>query len=149
MGSTIVLVPLIITAWPMIAASVTAAAVSAGFHVMKVVKKQKKTESIDLTMDNMDVVAESLAHDDKITVAREGVEVTFSRDAQGHFKTCVKGNLARDELKKIGEDLAGRVIQSYIHKRLSQELQNHGFVTLEEDKGPEDTIRLTVRRYEE
>ncbi|MCX7020147.1 MAG: hypothetical protein NTY46_14400 [Candidatus Sumerlaeota bacterium] len=149
MGSTIVLVPLIITAWPMIAASVTAAAVSAGFHVMKVVKKQKKTESIDLTMDNMDVVAESLAHDDKITVAREGVEVTFSRDAQGHFKTCVEGNLARDELKKIGEDLAGRVIQSYIHKRLSQELQNHGFVTLEEDKGPEDTIRLTVRRYEE
>jgi len=149
MGATIVLIPVVITAWPMIAASVTAAAVSAGFHVMKVVKKQKKVEAIDLTMDNMDVVAESLARDDKITVARDAVEVTFSRDAHGHFKTSVEGNMAKDELKKIGEDLAGRVIQSYIHKRLSQELQNQGFVTLEEEKGPEDTIRLTVRRYEE
>ena len=100
-------------------------------------------------MDNMEVVTESLARDDKIVVRRDDVEVTFSRDARGHFKTCVEGDLPKAELAKIGEEMAGRVIQHYLHARVSQELQNQGFVTLEEDQGPDEAIRLVVRRFEE
>jgi hypothetical protein len=147
MGAVIVLTPIIITAWPMIAAAVSTAAVSAGFKITKEVKARKKVPSLELSLENSSVVGESLGRDDELVVEREGVRVVFSRDAQGHFKTTVEGNLAHEELKAIGEDLAGRVVQQYVYRRIAQELGNQGFETLDEEKGPDETIRLHVRRY--
>ena len=78
MSAIIVLTPIIITAWPMLAAAVTSAAVSAGFRVEKAEKLAPTDRSVDLTMDNMDVVGESLGHDQDITIQREGVRVAES-----------------------------------------------------------------------
>ena len=75
--------------------------------------------------------------------------MTFARDARGAFKTCVEGDLAEDELKKIGEDLSGRVIQQYVYRRLSQALGQNGFSTVSEEKAADGAIHLRVRRYQE
>jgi hypothetical protein len=60
----------------------------------------------------------------------------------------VEGDLSKDKLKAIGEDLSGRVIQQYVYRRMAEELKQNGFMTLSEEKGPDETIRLHVRRYE-
>lgn len=132
----------------MLAAAVTSAAASAGFRVMKEEKKSwlKKKTTTELTMENLDVVADTLSHNSKIVVEKDGVTVIFTRDGRGHFKTCVEGHLSKEELTKIGEELAGKVVQNYVYRRLSTELENQGFITLDEERGPDDSIQLHVRR---
>lgn len=149
----VVVAPIIVASWPVLTTAVLAAAASAGFRVVrkeqaKVIQTKKKN-SVDLAMENSDVVADSLSPDQKITVERDGVQVIFSRDARGSFRTCVEGDLSDDELRKIGEDLSGRVIQQYVYRRLSQELGQNGFSTVSEEKAPDGAIRLHVRRYQE
>jgi hypothetical protein len=152
MSAVVVLAPIIVASWPVLTTAVVAAAASAGFRVRKEQVKavQKKTKnSVDLAMENSEVVADDLSPDQKIVVERDGVQVTFSRNARGSFRTCVEGDLSKDELRKIGEDLSGRVIQQYVYRRLSQELGQNGFSTVSEEKAPDGAIRLHVRRYQE
>jgi hypothetical protein len=151
MSCVIVLAPIVIASWPVLAAAVVSAAASAGFRVVKKEEPQNKKakRSVDLAMQNADVVADSLSPDQKIVVEKEGVRVTFSRDARGRFKTCAEGDVSDDELRKIGEDLSGRVIQQYVYRKLSQELGQSGFSTVSEEKAPDGAIRLHVRRYQE
>lgn len=150
MSACIVLTPVLITAWPMLAAAVTTAAASAGFRVVREEKKSffKKTTTTEISMENLDVVADTLSHDNKIVVEKDGVTVSFSRDARGHFKTCVEGHLAKEELRRIGEELAGKVVQNYVYRRLQTELQNQGFMTLDEERNADDSIQLHVRRMQ-
>ena len=147
MGACIILTPVIITAWPMLAAAVTSAAVAAGFSMEKQVKAGPNLNSVDLAMENMDVVGESLGHDQQITIKRDGVILTFSRDAAGQFKTQARGTQSRAELETIGREMAGMVIQQYVYRRLNQELANQGFEAIEEEQAADQTIHLHVRRY--
>ncbi len=148
MSACVVLVPVLISTWPMFAAAIATASASAGFRVVREDQGQQKAtlNSADITLENMEVVAESLTHDKQITVERDGVRVTFSRDARGYFKTCVEGDRSKEELKQIGEELAGLVIQNYVHRRLSQELENKGFLTMNEEQASDNTIHMHVRR---
>jgi len=152
MSAVVVLAPIVVASWPILASAVLAAAASSGFRVVRreepKVRKAAKN-SVDLAMENAEVVADALSPDQKVVVERSGVVVTFSRDARGGFRTCVEGDLAKDELKKIGEELSGRVIQQYVYRRLGQELGRNGFSTVAEEKAPDGAIRLHVRRYEE
>src|SRR5215831_4745224 len=110
MSAVVVLAPIVIASWPVLASAVVAAAASAGFRVQKQAAPQKakvvRKNSVDLSMENADIVADSLSPDQKIVVERDGVTVIFSRDARGSFRTCVEGDLSKDELRKIGEDLS-------------------------------------------
>src|SRR5690606_40559621 len=124
------------------------ASASAGFRVVREAQTDN-TSSVnteDITMENMEVVGESLTHDNQVTVERDGVRVTFSRDARGYFKTCVEGERSKAELKQIGEELAGLVIQNYVHRRLAQELENQGFLTMNEEQTADNSIHMHERR---
>lgn len=147
MSACVVLVPVVISTWPMFAAAITTACASAGFRlVRKEPAAARELPSLDLTMENMEVVAETLINDKEISVERDGVIVTFSRDARGRFKTCVKGDRPKAELKKIGEELAGLVVQNYVHRRLMQELESQGFLTMSEEMTADKSVHLHVRR---
>jgi len=100
-------------------------------------------------MENAGVVADSLSPDQKIVVEKDGIRVTFSRDARGQFRTCAEGDASDEELRRIGEDLSGRVIQQYVYRKLAQELGQSGFSTVSEEKAPDGAIKLHVRRYQE
>jgi hypothetical protein len=148
MSAVVVLAPVLISTWPMFAAAVTTAAASAGFRVVRQATEaaRETVHSEEITMENMEIVAESLSHDKDITVERDGVRVTFSRDARGYFKTCVSGNRPKAELKQIGEELAGHVIQNYVHRRLTTELESRGFLTLDQEQSADKSIHLHVRK---
>lgn len=152
MSAVIVLAPIVVASWPVLASAVVAAAASAGFRIARrdpPGAQRKAAQSVELSMENASVVADSLSPDEKVAVERSGVRVTFSRDARGGFRTCVEGDLSKDELRAVGEDLSGRVIQQYVYRRLSQELGRSGFSTVAEEKAPDGAIRLRVRRYQE
>lgn len=152
MSCVVVLAPIVVASWPVLASAVVAAAASAGFRVVKKDQsavKKAAANSVFLQMENADVVADSLSPDQKIVIERGGMTVTFSRDARGRFSTCAEGDASKDELRKIGEDLSGRVIQQYVYRRLSQELGQNGFSTVSEEKAPDGAIKLHVRRYQE
>src|SRR5262245_243968 len=98
MSAVVVLAPIMIASWPVLTTAVVAAAAAAGLRVRKeqqIKAVQKKTKnSVDLAMENSEVVADDLSPDQKIVVERDGVQVIFSRDARGSFRTCVEGDLS-------------------------------------------------------
>lgn len=150
MSAVVVLAPLVVASWPVLASAVVAAAAAAGFRVVKEkeVLKKAPVRSVELSMENAEVIADSLSPDQEIVVEREGVRVRFSRSARGGFRTCVEGDLDKERLREIGEELSGQVIQQYVYRRLSQELGQSGFTRVEEERTPDGSIRLHVRRYE-
>jgi hypothetical protein len=149
MSCVVVLVPVVISAWPVLAASIVAASAAAGFKVVKEpATGARSIERVELELEGSEVVADSMRADEQMVIERAGVRVVFSRDARGQFKTCVEGRLPKAELKAIGEDLSGRVIQEYVYRRLSEELGASGFTTVAESRGEDESIRLHVRRFE-
>ena len=150
MSAVVVLAPLVIASWPVLASAVVAAAAAAGFRIVKEkeVRERVPLRSVQLTMENAEVVADSLSPDQQVSVERDGVRVVFSRDARGGFRTCVEGDLDQEALRAIGEELSGQVIQQYVYRRLSQELGQGGFTKVEEERTTDGSIRLHVRRYE-
>src|SRR3989304_3380822 len=121
MSAVIVLAPVVAAAWPMIASAIVAAAAASGYKVVKgggeKPAQRAVREGVEIEHESAQVVEDALSRDDRIVVEREGVRVTFSRDARGRFQTCVEGELPKDELRKIGEDLSGKVIQQYMYRR--------------------------------
>jgi hypothetical protein len=75
------------------------------------------------------VVTGQLGRDQRISVTREGVTVTFSRDARGKAALCVTGNGQNDEeLRALGEQLSQAVVQHYVYQRLMDEMRARGSV---------------------
>ena len=148
MSACIVLSPMVLANWPMLRKILEATARSAGFALVENEAARRGAHQIQLDLENVDVVSASLSPDQELVVSREGVRVVFRRDARGHFQTCVSGALPKEELRRIGEDLAGQVVQQYVYQRLTSELRNQGFVLVREESGPDQSIHLQVRRYE-
>ena len=82
-------------------------------------------------------------------VTRGTVTVTFARDARGRASVCVSGEgYTDDELRALGQELSGRVVQKYIHQRLLDEIRARQFVVVEEEVDDNQAIRLKVRHWD-
>ncbi len=107
----------------MFSAVVGAAATSMGYTVVaevldKVGQKPAATNAVrrvELQIANTELVTDQLGRDQHITVVRDGVTVTFSRDARGQAKVCVNGVGETEEaLRAFGEELSQRVVQQNV-----------------------------------
>jgi len=104
---------------------------------------------INLQIDQSELVTGQLGRDRKISVTRDGVVVTFSRDARGKASLCVEGQGHSEEsLRAMGEELSKRVVQKYVYQRLMSEMQQHQFCVVEEETTADNSIRMKVRRWE-
>jgi hypothetical protein len=156
MSSVVVLTPLIIAGWPVISAAVTAAVGSMGFSIVSgaaanpgsatrpVVEGKNRAE---LEVDDSEVLAETAAGvGGEIVVERDGVRAVFSRDARGALKLCMEGEtLSKSELKRLGEELIGRVTQQYVYHRIVTELQDRNITIVDEEVPADRTVRIRVR----
>jgi hypothetical protein len=146
----------VIAAWPALSAAVVAAATSMGYTVVKGAQEisENRTESesasktVEMEIANSQVVTERLGRDQKITVVRDGVTVTFARDARGRASLCVAGEGTREELRAHGEALSQRVVQRFVYEKLKQELQSRQYHLVEEEIDENQAIRLKVRHWE-
>jgi len=156
MSCVCILTPVVIAAWPAFSAAVTAAATSLGYTLMEEGKRMRESghkstaeNRVELEVPQSELVMDSLNRDQRISVTRDGVTVTFSRDSRGRASLCVTGNGQEDAaLRAAGEELSQRVVQKYVYQRLMQEMQARHFVVAEEETDENQTIRLKVRHWE-
>ncbi len=156
MSAVCILAPVVIAGWPAFSAAVMAAAASLGYQIASEAAKpiQKTTEkkqsgSVQLEIARSEVVTSQLGRDQRISITREGVTVTFSRDARGKAALCVTGTGQTDEtLRALGEELSRAVVQQYVYQKLLDEMRSRGFVVVEEETSEDRSIRLKVRHWE-
>ena len=155
MSAVCILAPVVIAGWPALSAAVMAAAASLGYQVaseaVKPIRTAEKKQSglVNLEIPRSEVVTDQLGRDQRISVTREGVTVTFSRDARGKAALCVTGSGEEDEtLRALGEELSQAVVQQYVYQKLLDEMRSRGFVVVEQETNEDRSIRLKVRHWE-
>jgi len=156
MSCVCILTPMVIAAWPALSATVVAAATSMGYAVIQgardIAQEGAETatssRTVELELPHSKVVSERLGRDQKIVVARDGVTITFARDARGRASLCVAGEGTKAELRAQGEALSQRIIQQYVYDKLKQELQARQYLLVEEEIDEHRAIRLKVRHWE-
>jgi len=156
MSAVCILTPVVIMAWPAFSAAVVAAASSLGYQVAAEANSlrtgeavRKKTGAVQLEIERSEVVTSQLARDQRIAVTRDGVTVTFSRDARGKASLCVTGNgQSKEALRALGEELSQAVVQQYVYQKLMDEMRSRGFNVVEEEVNEDRSIRLKIRHWE-
>jgi hypothetical protein len=156
MSAVCILAPVVIAGWPAFSAAVMAAAASLGYQVaseaakpISTVAEKKQSGSVSLEIPRSEVVTNQLGRDQRISVTREGVTVTFSRDARGKAALCVTGSGQDNEsLRALGEELSQAVVQQYVYQKLLDEMRTRGFVVVEQETNQDRSIRLKVRHWE-
>jgi hypothetical protein len=142
-------------AWPAFSAAVVAAAGSLGYQVAAGARREMRGETapgkagVQLEIERSEVVTGQLGRDQRIAVTREGVTVTFSRDARGKASLCVTGSGHSGEaLRALGEELSQAVVQQYVYRKLMDDMRARGFNVVEEEVNADRSIRLKVRHWE-
>lgn len=156
MSCVCILTPVVIAAWPTFSAAVVAAATSLGYQVVSEASKHAHTavaadqpSKISLEIPQSELVTNQLGRDQRLAVTRDGVTITFSRDARGKASLCVTGcGQSDEELRALGEELSGRVVQHYVYQKLMDEMRSRGFVVVEEEADANHAIRLKVRHWD-
>ncbi len=157
MSCVCILTPVVIAAWPAFSAAVAAAATSLGYTLVEEGLQQHRETQIHETGERMvqleieqsEIVTKQLGRDQSIKVTRNGVTVTFSRDARGKAAICVTGpGYSDEELRAIGEELSQRVVQRYVYNRLIEECRARDFNIVEEEVDESHAIRLKVRHWD-
>ena len=157
MSCVCILTPVVIAAWPAFSAAVVAASASLGYQVaagaVDLAKNpktaDKSSRNIQLEIENSEVVTNQLSRDQRITVTKGGVTITFSRDVRGKASLCVTGEgHSKEELQAMGQELSQAVVQQYVYQKLMSEMQARGFNVIEEETNADRSIRLKVRHWE-
>jgi len=156
MSAVCILAPVVIAGWPAFSAAVMAAATSLGYQVaseaarpIETVAEKEESGSVSLEIARSEVVTNQLGRDQRMSVTREGVTVTFSRDARGKAALCVTGCGQDDAtLRALGEELSRAVVQQYVYQKLMDEMRSRGFVVVEQETNEDRSIRLKVRHWE-
>jgi hypothetical protein len=152
MSTVIVLAPLIIAGWPAITAAVTAAVATMGFSLARAgVPNQQLGSSetrTEIEVENSEVLQGAAGTGQEIVVERDGVRATFTRDPRGALKICMEGKgYSKSDLKKIGEELLGRVTQQYVYHRIVTELKDRNMSIVDEEVAKDRTVKIRVRNF--
>jgi hypothetical protein len=157
MSCVCILTPVVIAAWPAFSAAVVAAATSLGYQVGSEITAESKaalaaarnSDKVQLDIEHSEVVTNQLGRAQQISVCREGVTITFSRDARGKASLCVSGSgRSKEDLRALGEEMSQAVVQQYVYQKLMGEMRARGFNVVEEETGADRSIRLKVRHWE-
>ncbi|MHC4961236.1 MAG: hypothetical protein ACYTGA_03830 [Planctomycetota bacterium] len=154
MGVVIILTPVVIGSWPVIAAAVTAAAAGLGLNVGQKVREalqeeQQATEQqVEVELEDSQVLAENVASGKELVLTKDNITLRVTRDARGRCKICASGKgYSQTELKQTAEQFSQKVSQCFIYNRTVTELRKHNFQTVNEEIGEDGTIRVHVRRW--
>lgn len=156
MSAVAVLTPIIVASWPAISAAVVAAAASLGFTVAQELAQEGRAQggedtdrTVTLDVPHSEVVTGTLGRDQRIRVTRDGITAEFRRDARGRAAVCVTGaGCSAEQLRAIGEELSGRMVQQYVLTKLKNEMASRGMDLVEETVEATQSIRLRVRHWQ-
>ena len=149
MSAVCVLPQLVISAWPAIAAAITGAAAAMGFSAAQAgAKAEEETHerSVETEIENSEVVAEGMARGERMILHKGAIRIEFGCDERARCTVCVTGEGHSDrELRKIGEEVAGRVVQQFTYHKLLSELKNRNYQVADEQVLADQSIKLRIR----
>jgi hypothetical protein len=152
MSCVCVLTPIVIGSWPTIAAAVTSVASAMGYSIVSatgssgVQERQPGSRRIETEVPNSDVVEENLRAGEAIVVEKDGLRIEFGRNARGACSVCVSGEgYSKAQMEKIGQEVAGRVVQQFAYHKLMTELKKRNYHIVEEKVTEDQSIRVRVR----
>lgn len=149
MSAVCIMTPLVITSWPVISAAIVGAAASMGFGVKGPdiqEEEQPRRRCVETEVEHSEVVAEGLSPGQKIVVHKDDLAITFAPDERGRCTVCVTGEHHSDtQLRRIGEEVAGRVVQQFAYSKLVGELKRRDYSIVEEQVLSDESVRLRVR----
>lgn len=149
MSAVVIMTPIVVASWPVITAAVMGAASSMGFAVQGSnlhEQKQTRRKRVETEVDNSEVVADGMTPTEKIVVQRAGVTIEFGQDHRGRCTVCVSGEgHSEKQLKRIGEEVAGRIVQQFAYHKLVTELKNRNYCVVDEEVLADESVRLRVR----
>ncbi len=157
MSAVAVLTPIVVASWPAISSAVATAAVSLGFKVLQDANQEgvsldvetETARKVTLNVPHSEVVTGTLGRDQRLRMSRDGVMAEFSRDARGRAAVCVTGaGYSEEQLRAIGEELGGRMVQQYMLTKLKNEMAARGMDLVEETVDESQSIRLRVRHWQ-
>lgn len=151
MSSVCVLTPVVIGAWPMVVAAAASVGASMGLSVGAgqaaeinsngTVRKRVVTE-----VPNSEVLEEHIGIEDRIVLSRDGLEIEITRGEDGAIKLCVTGEEhSKAELERIGQEVAGKLVQQYAYHRIVSELRERKYDIVEESLQKDQSIQMRVR----
>lgn len=153
MSTVLVVTPILVTSWPLITAAVSAGVASLGFTVAQEAVSQASSLSSgipreEIEIEDSEIMEDTVGTDQSIVVERDGVRATFSRDARGTLRLCMEGHgLSKSELRKLGEDLLGRVTQQYAYHRIVTEMKNRNMTIVDEQMTEDQSVKIRVRNW--
>lgn len=150
MSAVIVLTPVVVAAWPVVAGAVLAAAHALGYSVLrgKAAPPVKVADTVEVEVPNSEVVGEDLGREGTLVLRKEDVTVTFRTDARGRLAVEVTGKgRSHDDLRAIGAEVAQRVTRQFVYEKVKRELAARQFQLVEEEVGQDQSIHIRVRRW--
>ncbi len=149
MSTVCILTPIVIGSWPVIASAVAGAANAMGFAVVgseTTTDESSAETTVETAVPNSEVVAEEMKPGQKIRIVREGITVEFGIDERGACTVCVSGKgQTKADLKRIGDEVAGRVVQQFAYHKLMTELKKRNYDIVEEGVQEDDSIQVRVK----
>lgn len=152
MSTVMVITPIIIANWPAITAAVTAAVGTMGFAALQETEVGGRvgvtTAREEIDLEDSEILQSAAGTGEEIVVERDGIRATFSRDARGQLKLCLEGGgLTKSQLRKLGEELIGRVTQQYAYHRIVTELKERNMTIVDEQVTQDQTVKIRVRNW--
>ncbi len=150
MSAVCVLTPLVVASWPVLSSAILGAAASMGFSLQSTPLEEKASTSrkkrVETEIENSEVIADQMSRGQKITVTRGDITIEFGQDERGACTVCVTGaNHSDEELRSIGEEVAGRVVQQFAYHRLMTELKKRNYSVVEEEMLADQSVRVRLR----
>jgi Protein of unknown function (DUF1257) len=154
MSAVLILTPVIISSWPMIATAVAGAASAMGLLIKESAKemaKESQTEAerrVEVELSGSEVLAESMTTDQEIVLTKGTIELRVRRDERGRCSVCAKGLGHSDaELRQIAEEFTQKLTQCFVYDKVMRELKTKEFQVVNEDVTEDGSIRIHVRRW--
>jgi hypothetical protein len=149
MSAVCVLTPIVIGSWPMIATAVGGVAASLGFSIASGVGNESGTQAhnkVESALPNSEVIEESMSRGQSVIIEKDGVTVRIGQDERGRCTVCVSSdNLSKAEMKAVGDEVSGRLIQQFTYHKLVTELKQRRFEIVDEQMTADESIKLRVR----
>jgi hypothetical protein len=151
MSTVMVITPILIANWPAITAAVTAAVGAMGFAAVQESNANlgaTSTTREEIEVEDSEILAAAAGTAEEIIVERDGVRATFSRDARGALRVCLEGGgLSKAALRRLGNELIGRVTQQFAYHRIVTELKQRNMTIVDEQVTQDRTVKIRVRNW--
>jgi len=156
MSAVIILAPVVITtAWPIISAAAITVMASLGYAtVSTAVDLATKVDvdtvnKVELEVENSQEIGDTLGREEELVFTKDGIVVTFKRDIRGRLQVCVSGDgISKIKLRKMGEEMANKVVQQYVYNRVVSELEGTEMSIIDQEVDEDETIKIKLRAWD-